>query len=246
MTRSLLVMPLLLVALSAPIHAQQLFTAPYLTFDAGSLPVSVAIADLNADGRPDLAVANAASNTVSVLLGNGDGTFATNADFGTGAHPSCVAIADLNADGRPDLAVANWDSSTVSVLLGNGDGTFGTRMDFITGIHPASVAIADLNADGRPDLVVAEAGAFVRDRLGGHYAGIATSVLLGNGDGTFGTRTDLIAAYGPISAAIADLNADGRPDLVVAGNSGDVSVRLGNGDGTFSSTTAISLLRGLS
>src|SRR2546426_3271709 len=71
-------------------------------FGTGNSPFSVAIADLNADGRPDLAVANDYSNTVSVLLGNGDGTFGARADFGTGWHPYSVVIADLNADGRPD------------------------------------------------------------------------------------------------------------------------------------------------
>ena len=92
---------------------------------------------------------------MSVLLGNGDGTFGAKTDFGTGPSPNSVAIADLNADGKPDLAVANKGSNTVSVLLGNGDGTFGVKIDFGTGNHPVSVAIGDLNADGKPDLAVA-------------------------------------------------------------------------------------------
>ena len=87
----------------------------------------MAIGDLNGDGRPDLAAANYAANTVSVLLGNGDGTFGAKTDFATGTSPRSVAIGDLNGDGKPDLAVANSGSNTVSVLLGNGDGTFGTQ-----------------------------------------------------------------------------------------------------------------------
>jgi len=95
--------------------ASPLFTAAFLSFDTGASPISVAIGDLNGDGNPDLAVANGAANTVSVLLGNGDGTFGTKTDFGTGGVPSSVAIGDLDGDGKLDLAVANG-SSTVSVL----------------------------------------------------------------------------------------------------------------------------------
>ena len=76
-------------------------------FATGPVPVSVAIGDLNGDGKPDLAVANCDSNTVSVLLGNGDGTFGAKTDFATGSGPGSVAIGDLNGDGKPDLAVAN-------------------------------------------------------------------------------------------------------------------------------------------
>jgi hypothetical protein len=125
-------------------------------FGTGADPNSVAIGDLNGDGKPDLAVANEPSNTVSVLLGNGDGTFGAKTDFGTGASPNSVAIGDLNGDGKPDLAVANYLANTVSVLLGNGDGTFGAKTDYGTGAGASSVAIGDLNGDGKPDLAVAD------------------------------------------------------------------------------------------
>jgi hypothetical protein len=126
---------------------------PKTDFGVGSSPVSVAIADLNADGRPDLAVANFFSSSLSVLLGHGNGTFGTRSDFPIGSTPQAMAIADVNADGRPDVAVANRDANTVSILLGNGDGTFGPMNDFGTGGPVLTVAIADLNADGQPDLV---------------------------------------------------------------------------------------------
>src|SRR5207247_1003460 len=92
-------------------------------FATGLTPFSVAVGDVNGDGKPDLAVANYNSNTVSVLLGNGNGTFQAAQNFATGATPRSAAVADLNGDGKPDLAVANYGSNTgitVSVLLGNG------------------------------------------------------------------------------------------------------------------------------
>ena len=104
----------------------------------GTAPYSVAIGDLNGDGKPDLATVNYDPSTVSVLIGSGDGTFGAHTDFPTGVRPTSVAMGDLNGDGKPDLAVANSSSSTVSVLLGNGDGTFGTHTDFVTGVSPPS------------------------------------------------------------------------------------------------------------
>src|SRR5205823_5392127 len=103
----------------------------------------VAIGDLNGDGKPDLAVANLYPSTVSVLLGNGDGTFGAKTDFDGGGY--WVATGDLNGDGKPDLAVANFGYARVSVLIGNGDGTFGARSDYATGVAPAAVVIGELN-----------------------------------------------------------------------------------------------------
>jgi hypothetical protein len=224
--RALLAAPLLLLAVAASPHAEPLLSAPFLSYDVGSIPYSVCVADFNADLKPDLAVANAGSHTVSVLLGNGDGTFGTGTDFATGSWPRSVAAADLNRDGRPDLAVANQGSNTVSVLLGNGDGTFGIRTDFEVGSDPWSVAIGDLDGDRRPDLAVANSAQ--SDPTG------SVSVLLGNGDGTFEARTDLGVGNHPWAVAIGDLDSDRRADLVVANQgSNTLSVLLGNGDGSF-------------
>jgi hypothetical protein len=121
----------------------------------GTNPSSVAIGDLNGDGHLDLAVANAASDTVSVLLNDGNGNFSAATPYATGTNPESVVIGDLNGDGRLDLAVANHDANTVSVLLGNAGGGFQQQTQYPTGLGPFSIAIGDLNGDGRPDLTVA-------------------------------------------------------------------------------------------
>jgi hypothetical protein len=207
--------------------ASPLFGAA-VDFGTGSSPFSVAIGDLNGDVNPDLAVANAGSNTVSVLLGNGNGSFGTKTDFATGNSPSSVAIGDLNGDGNADLATANYWAHTVSVLLGNGNGSFGTKTDYGTGDGPYSVAIGDLNGDGKPDLAVANELSLSN----------TVSVLLGDGKGSFGTKTDYGTGGNPFSVAIGDLNGDGNPDLAVANySSRTVSMLLGNGNGSFGTKT---------
>ncbi len=157
--------------------AGPMFSAP-LSFDVGIDPVSVAIGDVSGDGKPDLVTANINDTNVSVLLGNGDGTFQTKVNYGTGDAPYSVAIGDLSGDGKPDLVTANLNTTTVSVLLGNGDGTFQTKVDYGTGVGPQSVAIGDVSGDGKPDLVTANSLV------------TTVSVLLGNGDGTFQTKVD--------------------------------------------------------
>ncbi len=213
--------------------------APFRSFDAGSHPSCVAIGDLNGDGIPDLVLANSWSDNVSVLLGNGDGTFGAKTDFGTGVTPFSVAIGDLNRDGIPDLAVANHGylarPGTVSVLLGLGDGTFGAKTDVWEADGAYSLAIGDLNADGNPDLAVAICGRDPSPNLPGSGTVL---VLLGEGDGTFQAKASLETGINPISVAIGDLNRDGNLDLAVANyGSNTVSVLLGNGIGSFGART---------
>jgi hypothetical protein len=116
----------------------------------------VLVGDFKGDGESDLAIANRASNSVSVLLNNGNGTFQAAVNYPTRNGPLSLAAADFNQDGHVDLVTANWSSGTVSVLLGNGDGTFQTRLDYSSvGAYSWSVAAGDFNGDGYPDLVVA-------------------------------------------------------------------------------------------
>src|SRR5438132_377175 len=131
-------------------------------FDGSLRPQSLAVGDFNGDGRPDLAVANNGSTNVSVLLGNGDGTFQNAFGYGAGTGPGSVAVGDFNGDGKPDLAVANigslrdnYTDGNVSVLLGNGDGTFRSAVDYGAGSVPRSVTVGDFNGDGKLDLAVA-------------------------------------------------------------------------------------------
>jgi uncharacterized protein (UPF0548 family) len=137
-----------------------------VNYRAGVNPWSVAAADFNRDGKADLAVANTGTyyqdsftnSSVSVLLGNGDGTFQSAVNYAAGAAPVSVAVADFNGDGRPDLAVVNYWSTNVSILLGQGDGTFQSAVNFSTEqepqYYPQSLALGDFNGDGRPDLAV--------------------------------------------------------------------------------------------
>jgi hypothetical protein len=190
----------------------------YLT---GLTPMAVAATDINGDGRIDLATANYDSHNVSVLLANGDGTFAEAIQYGSVYQAGSLAIADLDGNDSADIAATSSYYPTVFVLPGNGDGTFAAQTDFWAGTQPDEVVIADLNADQALDLVVT------------NLSTDAISVLLGNGDGTF---ADYVS-YGvdaPGSLAIVDLNDDDVLDLVVSRSvSSDVLVLLGIGDGTF-------------
>ena len=177
-------------------------------YSSGNAPLSVAVGDFNRDGKLDLVTANNnfQNTTVSVLLGNGDGTFQRNVEYATGGTAWAVTVADFNGDGIVDLATANENVGKASVLLGNGDGTFQPHRDYAVGGDPESIVAADFNGDGKPDLTVANA-------LG---PGGSVSVLLGNGDGTFKTQIVYTTGSEPVSVAVGDFNRDGKIDLVLA------------------------------
>jgi FG-GAP-like repeat len=229
-----------------------------VTYGSGGLYAdSVAIADFNGDGKPDIVVGNcgfpkktacdaSSSGNVAVLLNAGNGTFshAVSYSLGTNVGATSVAVADLG-NGTLDLIVAagSAGNSTVDVLLGNGNGTFGAATSYNSGGFTAlSVAVADVNDDGKPDLVVAN---WCTDAT---CVASSVGVLLGNGDGTFGAATTYDSGgFLANSVAIGDVNGDGKPDVVVSNANtstivaaGDVGVLLGNGDGTFQTAVAYS------
>src|SRR5262249_7887166 len=120
----------------------------------------LAVGDLNKDGIPDIVAANEGSSTLSVLLGNGNGTFATEVIYATNYRPHGVGIGDIDGDGNPDVVVADWGTDSVSVFEGNGSGTLGSPASYAVGINPYMVALADLNGDGHIDIVATDQNSY--------------------------------------------------------------------------------------
>jgi hypothetical protein len=253
---------------------------PAVTYNVGNDPLcwpgSVVVGDFNNDGFTDIATANIMENDVSLLLGNGDGTFqdaqSTDVDthprgllaaqftssgnldlavtehigrgdpahlsmllgqgdgsfypghnFSTGTASDSLAAGDFNNDGNLDLVVPNSGDGTVSILLGNGDGTFQPAVNYPAGHEPVSVAVGNFFGDGNLSLAVAD------------EVGNSVDILHGNGDGTFGPPQAYPAGSQAFSITTADFNGDGSPDLAVADRAGGVTILLNNGDGTFRS-----------
>lgn len=185
-------------------------------------PDSIATGDFNGDGKMDTATLTTAGNSVTIGLGNGDGTFTSGAAIAAGTSPHAIVAGDFNSDGRLDLAIGNPGSNQISVLRGNGDGSFVAAVPYAAGDTPRALAAGDFNRDGKRDLAVAASGSD------------SVMILLGGAGGTFGTASAFPTGDDPESVAAADFNRDGKLDLVVANaSSANVSVLLGNGDGTF-------------
>ena len=190
------------------------------------------LADFNKDGHLDVAVADyTAFANISVYLGNGDGTFQPQTDYSAGKNAYQLATGDFNGDGNLDIAFTSENTDSLGVLFGNGDGTFQPQVQINTGTGsaPRVIATGDLNHDGKLDLAFSTRCS--------SKCSVQASVMLGNGDGTFGPATNYPLPSGLVveGIAIADMNSDGKPDLVttVLSNNNQTSVLLGNGDGTF-------------
>ena len=201
------------------------------TLAAGTGPTSIASADFDADGNADVAILNGFASdesdrsSVSIFLGNGDGTFADATTHRVGTFPEKIAVADFNGDGDADLATTDLFSDTVSVCLGNGDGTFAAAESVMVAEGPSGLSVGDFDADGAIDLVVTLDLAVPGEVV----------VLLGDGSGGFEAQTPTLAVGDtPLSVAVGDLNGDGAEDLAVPNWGEDtISVFFGNGDGSF-------------
>ena len=193
--------------------------APHVDFNTGTTPFSVALGDIDGDGKPDVVTANAGSSTVSVLRNTStagiinSSSLATHVDFSTGSAPRSVAIADLDGDGKLDVIVANTGDNNVSALLNTSSpgsinsGSFALHVDFPSGAYPNSLVAGDINGDGKPDVVTA------------NEADGTVSILRNTstvGSIAFSTNVDFFAGYGIIDAFVCDIDGDGKPDISAA------------------------------
>lgn len=203
------------------------FAATWPTFTPNATAATsygILLADLNADGIPDLVTSNYGGASLSVLLGNGDGTFQNHIDYAAPSLPFGLAVGDFNGDGIPDLVVASHNSTIVGVLLGNGNGTFQSAHTYASSGIPQYPVVGDLDGDGILDVATCSTN------------GSAITLLLGNGDGTLQAPNAFATAGFCYGLVAADLNADGVTDLVFSdNNNGLIGVILGNGGGTFQS-----------
>ncbi len=229
-----LLLSVLPLAMACAVRAEGLSDWPE-HYGVGTGPQDVVTADFNNDGRLDLATSND-DNTVSVLLGDGLGGFGAANNFATGTNPVSLVVGDFNNDGNLDLATANAGNNTtdselnsISILLGTSNGTFQPRVDHSTWFPLIALVVGDFNNDGNMDLIHLSIDTSAWDDPYVH-------VLVGDGQGSFVTgHYEYVYGYSPVGMTIADLNADGRLDVVtVDAGRNTVSVLMGNGDGSLS------------
>lgn len=207
--------------------------------DVGTAPYDIVAADFDGDDNLDLAIGHDTGNiqgdidlvSFSLLLGNGDGTFAEATNFDVGDGSTNIVVDDFNGDENPDVASVNSSSNDISVLLGDGEGGFADATSFAVGDgdnRPYDITTGNFDGDEVPDLVVS------------NYGSSTVSVLLGDGDGGFGDPTEFDVADEPFELVVADLDNDGNEDIATTNSSSNViSVLSGNGDGTFAEATDI-------
>jgi len=229
---TLLVSGIITMVLAAACSKQDPYVPPdlfyyFASYKVGKNPTTITAIDINQDAVTDLMTTNVSSNTLSILIGNGDGSFHDQVQLHVCQEPRSLATGFFNADASPDIVLACAGGDQIAVLFGRGDGKFTEGPQYPVHRTPVSIASDDLNGDRVADLVVA----LRNDKI---------KVFLGQGNGEF--RHGAQYEYGdtPTSVALSDLNADGKIDLVVTNGgpmSNAVSIWIGNGDGTFQSPT---------
>ena len=208
------------------------FTAP-TSFTVNTYPTDLTYADFNKDGKLDIATSNLHSNDVSILLGNGNGSFQTAVNFLVDTSPVAIKTSDFNNDNNTDIVTTNNNSpGTISILLGNGKGGFVSVRNFAVGGFNQDVAVADFNNDGNADIISTNS--------------FSASILLGSGDGSFPTVNNAYDTFSGYASgvAVADFNNDGIKDFAIVSNyqsssqnRGIAYIRLGNGDGSFKTSS---------
>lgn len=227
-----LILLALLVGMFMPVSSVS--AAQTATFTTHSYPLlgnNHIAADLNGDGKLDLA--GTGLNSASVMLGNGDGTFQAKVNYPAAGQTQDLAAGDFNSDGKMDLVVTIYTQEiSLSLLTGNGDVTFNAPVNFpnTSGFDSPSVVATDLNNDGKLDVVLAhQIAAFTAPML----IGDTISVMLGNGDGTFQPSREITVGKLLARIAVGDFNRDGIKDLAICGDSAQLYILIGSGDGTF-------------
>ncbi|MFC1700184.1 FG-GAP-like repeat-containing protein, partial [Patescibacteria group bacterium] len=199
------------------------FGTPIESYSAGTDPLSTYVEDLNNDGYKDIVTTNASSNSISIYINDGDGTYASQVQYNTETYPRSVSVGDLDNDGWEDIAVANRDSNLVSVFINAGDGTFAADVTYTSGSSPYGISIKDLDNDGYNDISTA------------NYGADTVSVLVNDGDGTFdGGKTDYSSGANPTSVSVGDVDNDGYNDIATSNwTDSTISIIPNDGDGTF-------------
>jgi hypothetical protein len=200
------------------------------TYSTGndSLPVGLAVVDVNNDNKPDIIVANQHGFNVGVLLNDGNGTFLSQTTYSTesSSHPQFVSVVDINGDNKPDIIVANNGGNGFGVFFNFGNGTFLPQVPYRTGAasYPPSLTVADVNNDNKPDIIIANQN---ENTIG---------IILNPGNGTFTSQNLIPLEFGtaPTSPLVFDINVDNKPDIVFANYGGNsVSILFKSGDGMF-------------